>query len=122
AATHQPETEKPIPEKITDMSFLAKLTGDNREKMAKYINMFLENATKLLHKVEEGLATKDFPAIKIAAHSLKPKLSYMGIKEEVSNIFLIEQTAGESAHVDRLYPLVQRLRKVCEQAFKELKS
>jgi signal transduction histidine kinase/CheY-like chemotaxis protein/HPt (histidine-containing phosphotransfer) domain-containing protein len=114
--------EHPLPDKVTDMNFLTQFAGGNREKMNKYINMFLENAPKLLSNVEHALITKDYQSLKIAAHSLKPQLSYMGIKEDVSHIFLIEQTAGESAHYERLPQLVNDLKRLCEKAFKELKS
>lgn len=112
----------PLPDKLTDMSFLQQFAGGNKEKMNKYIGMFLENAPKLLNTVDEGLLEKNFSAIKIAAHSLKPQLSYMGVKEEVSNIFLIEQTAGEAAHTERLQPLINHLHVVCDKAFKELQA
>ncbi len=111
-----------LPDKVTDMEFLRTFTGGNPEKIKKYIGMFLQNGPVLLDTVKQSLKEKNFPAIKIAAHSLKPQLSYMGVKEEISNIFLIEQTAGEAVHVDRLLPLVQKLEKVCEKAFEELKA
>lgn len=111
-----------LPDKVTDMEFLRTFTGGNPEKIKKYIGMFLQNGPVLLETVKQSLKEKNFPAIKIAAHSLKPQLSYMGVKEEISNIFLIEQTAGEAVHVDRLQPLVQKLEKVCEKAFEELKA
>jgi len=111
-----------LPDKVTDMEFLRTFTGGNPEKIKKYIGMFLQNGPVLLDTVKQSLKEKNFPAIKIAAHSLKPQLSYMVVKEEISNIFLIEQTAGEAVHVDRLLPLVQKLEKVCEKAFEELKA
>ncbi|XZF16505.1 tetratricopeptide repeat protein [Chitinophagaceae bacterium MMS25-I14] len=116
------EPEILLPAQITDLQFLKQLTGGNSEKMRKYIGMFLDNAPRLLQNVQQALETKDFPALKIAAHSLKPQLSYMGVKEEVSNIFLIEQTASEAVHYEKLPPLVAKLHKVCEQAFRELKA
>lgn len=84
--------------------------------------MFLENAPRLLSNIQEALNLKDYPALKIAAHSLKPQLSYMGVKEEISHIFLIEQTAGEAAHFERLPELVGTLIDVCRKAFEELKQ
>jgi len=127
APLKQPEApaqweEKPLPDKITDMDFLQKLTGGDKGKMEKYVHMFLDNAPKLLHTVKEGLEKENYEAIKIAAHSLKPQLSYMGVKEDVSNIFLIEQTATTTAHVERLKPLILHLEYVCKKAFEELKS
>ncbi|MCD6062628.1 MAG: response regulator [Flavipsychrobacter sp.] len=111
----------PLPEKVTDMQFLKQFTGGNAEKMKKYIGMFLENGPRLLTNMEQALGTKDYASLKISAHSLKPQLSYMGVKEDVSHIFLIEQTAGESAHYERLPELVNNLKRLCEKAFEELR-
>ena len=114
--------EEPLPDIVTDMQFLKQFAGGNTEKMRKYIGMFLDNAPKLLDSIERGLAAKDYPAIKIAAHSLKPQLSYMGVKENVSKIFLIEQSAGAPAHFDSLPSLFANLRRLCDKAFEELKA
>jgi CheY-like chemotaxis protein/HPt (histidine-containing phosphotransfer) domain-containing protein len=110
----------PLPQQVTDMQFLKQFTGGKEDKMFKYIGMFLENAPRLLMQVDEAYAKKDLPTVKIAAHSLKPQLSYMGVKEEVSHIFLIEQTASEAGHADRLPPLIKNLKRVCDKAFSEL--
>lgn len=112
----------PLPDKVTDMNFLKQFTAGNKEKMNKYIGMFLENAPKLLASIDDGLKAKDFTAIKVAAHSMKPQLSYMGVKEEISHIFLLEQTASEAAHVDHLLPLITELKRVCDKAFEELRA
>jgi signal transduction histidine kinase/CheY-like chemotaxis protein/HPt (histidine-containing phosphotransfer) domain-containing protein len=112
----------PLPEKITDMQFLRQFTGGNTEKMQKYIGMFLENGPRLLASIEESLSKKDLPTLKIAAHSMKPQLSYMGVKEDISHVFLIEQTAGEAGHYERLPELVANLKRVCEKAFEELRQ
>ncbi len=112
----------PMPDKVTDRTFLKQFTAGNAEKQQKYIGMFLENAPKLLSNIDQGLAAKDYQTIKIAAHSLKPQLSYMGVKEDVSNIFLIEQSAGEKAHYESLPELVANLKRICDKAFAELRS
>ncbi len=111
-----------LPDKVTDMQFLRQFTNGNPEKQQKYVGMFLENAPKLLENLERGLADKDYTAVKIAAHSLKPQLSYMGVKEDISNIFLIEQSAGATAHHDTLPELVNNLKRLCSKAFEELKN
>jgi len=112
----------PMPDRVTDMQFLKQFTGGKEDKQQKYIGMFLENAPKLLDSLEKALAIKDYNTIKIAAHSLKPQLSYMGVKEDVSNIFLIEQSSGESAHQESLPQLVNNLKRICSKAFEELKN
>lgn len=112
----------PLPDKVTDMQFLKSLTGGNTEKMHKYVGMFLDNAPKLLANIDIAIEAGDYPAVKIAAHSLKPQLSYMGVKEDVSKIFMMEQSAGNSAHFDALPGMFAHLKRVCKKAFEELKS
>lgn len=111
---------KALPDKVTDMSFLNQFTGGKSEKIGKYVGMFLENAPRLLRQLDEALASNNLADAKIAAHSLKPQLGYMGIKEEFSNIFLIEQTAGGAGEVSKLRELIEHLHLVCEKAFSEL--
>lgn len=113
---------KELPAQVTSLSFLKTLTNGNQEKMHKYQNLFLDNAPRLLKAIETALEEKDLSGIKISAHSLKPQLSYMGVKEEISNIHLIEQIAGEMSHIERLPELVDNLKHVCEKVFQELKS
>jgi signal transduction histidine kinase/CheY-like chemotaxis protein len=112
----------PLPAQVTDMQFLLQFTKGDNAKQQKYVGMFLENAPKLLDSIDKALVIKDYNTIKIAAHSLKPQLSYMGVKEDVSNIFLIEQSSGASAHYDTLPDLVNNLKRTCQKAFEELRN
>ncbi len=126
-AKEEPAPPKPkalpiLPDRVTDMNFLKSFTGGNPEKQKKYVGMFLENAPKLLDSIDRAMVVKDYGAIKIAAHSLKPQLSYMGVKEDVSKIFMIEQSAGEAAHFDSLPDLVANLKNLCTKAFIELRN
>ncbi len=111
-----------LPDEVTDMNFLNQFTGGNPEKTRKYIGMFLDNGPKLLDKIKTALQQQDYESLKVAAHSMKPQLSYMGVKEEVSNIFLIEQSAGQTAHRENLPQLVAHLELLCRKAFEELRS
>jgi signal transduction histidine kinase/DNA-binding response OmpR family regulator len=120
--TNQKEQLPPLPEQVTDMSFLQKFTAGNMDKQRKYVGMFLDNAPKLLDSIDRALPAKDYQAIKIAAHSLKPQMSYMGIKEDVSKIFLVEQSAGEPAHYAALPQLIVNLKRLCSKAFEELRN
>ncbi len=114
-------SERSLPEFVTDKDFLKQFTGGNPERMRKYVKMFMENATRLLISMDLALQAKDYGAIKIAAHSLKPQLSYIGVKEDVSHIFMIEQSAGSSAHYENLEDEILALNKVVNKAFEELK-
>ncbi len=112
----------PLPDTVTDLGFLKSFSGGSPVKMDKYIQMFLTNTPRLLGEMGQGLSDKKLEGVKIAAHSLKPQLSYMGVKEEVSNILLMEQIAGGAGSLETLVPLFENLERVCEKAFEELKS
>jgi signal transduction histidine kinase/CheY-like chemotaxis protein/HPt (histidine-containing phosphotransfer) domain-containing protein len=104
----------------TNLDFLKQFTNNDPTKIKKYIGMFLENAPKLLSRLEQGMAVQDYEEVKIAAHSLKPQMSYMGIDEELSHIFMIEQLAGSQSHTEQLPGLVSNLVRVCHQVYAEL--
>jgi HPt (histidine-containing phosphotransfer) domain-containing protein len=70
--------------------------------------------------MEQALNNNDYGAIKIAAHSLKPQLAYMGIKEDVSHVYKLEQMAGNSPDFAQLKDEVRDLKRVCKKAFEEL--
>jgi hypothetical protein len=46
----------------------------------------------------------------------------MGVKEEISKIFMIEQLAGEQPNTASLAPMISNLKQVCGQAFEELRK
>jgi HPt (histidine-containing phosphotransfer) domain-containing protein len=104
----------------TNIDFLKQFTNNDAQKMKKYIGMFLDNAPKLLSRLEQGMTQLNYEEVKIAAHSLKPQMSYMGIDEEISHIFMIEQLAGSQTHTEQLPNLVANLKRVCEEVYREL--
>ncbi len=107
---------------VTDPRFLLSFAGNDKAKQKKYIHIFLQNAPKLLEQIEQGLLDKNYESIKIAAHSLKTQLNYMGVKEELSHIFEIEQMSKNAHRHDELVQLTQQLRVVCKAAFDELEQ
>jgi signal transduction histidine kinase/CheY-like chemotaxis protein/HPt (histidine-containing phosphotransfer) domain-containing protein len=108
--------------KITDPRFLISFAGNNIEKQKKYINLFLQNAPKLLSQIQAGYETKDAELIKIGAHSLKTQLGYMGVKEEVSHVQALERLAYNSTNQTEVLAMIKNLDLVCKQAFAELEE
>ena len=45
--------------KSINMGFLASMTGGNKERMAKYITMFLQNAPGLVAQLDTQVASGD---------------------------------------------------------------
>ncbi len=111
-----------LPEHITDMTFLKQFTKDDQAKIDKYVHMFIQNAPTLLEKISANWQNRDYPNLKVAAHSLKPQLSYMGIREEISHIYELEQAAaaGHEPPGNRMDFLVENISQVVAQSIREL--
>lgn len=109
-------------DEIIDLSFLKSFSGGSSEKMNKYINMFLQHAPVLVNAMEENLAKQDWPSLRSSAHSLKPQISYMGIKQAEELIKSIEYNAGEKTNLDILPAQIDTLKEILSKAYPELKK
>ena len=107
--------------KSIDLTFLKTFTSGDKVKMSKYINMFLKHAPVLLSAIQRNLQESNWSDLKIAAHSLKPQLKYMGIGELESIVILIEQMSSEEKRLDKLPSLIDQLNTICQKAMTELK-
>ena len=107
---------------IIDLTFLNSFTGGNQEKNSKYIKMFLQNAPALLNSIEENLAKEDWALLKTSAHSLKPQISYMGIKSAEELIKNIERDAGERPNLENISEKIATLKDIIQKAIPELQK
>jgi HPt (histidine-containing phosphotransfer) domain-containing protein len=107
---------------IIDLTFLNSFTGGNQEKNSKYIKMFLQNAPTLLNSIEENLVKEDWASLKTSAHSLKPQISYMGIKSAEELIKNIERDAGEKTNLEKISEKIATLKHILEKAIPELQK
>lgn len=105
-----------------DLTFLRTFTKEDPEKIKKYIGMFLRIAPEAIQQMETYLATQDYDALKVNAHSLKPQISYMGIKELEQTIKEIEYQAGSKSNVDQLPDKIASFKSGCEEAYILLKA
>lgn len=107
---------------LTDLTFLQTFTGGNKDKIAKYVNMFLQACPEQLAKMNSLLADGDYAGIRATAHALKPQITYMGMKTGEVLIKEIEQIAGEQKEVDRLQSLLEEFTTLCNNGMEELKT
>jgi len=106
----------------TDMTFLESFTGGNKEKMNKYINIFLQIYPKSLEEMKSYLSQGEYDRLRAVAHSLKPQITYMGIKGGPDLILKIEKNAGERVDVENLPTVLNEFQSVCDKAVEELKQ
>ena len=105
---------------LTDLSYLRSLTGNQTDKIAKYIRMFLTGAPISMNQLELYTLSKDWNGVKETAHSLKPQLGYFGAKNAEQLLKDIEQMAGEQTGLEVLPARLASLRQVIDQISSEL--
>jgi len=109
-------------ETLTDLTFLQTFTGGNKDKIAKYVNMFLQACPEQLSKMNSLLTDHDYAGIRATAHALKPQITYMGMKSGEILIKEIELLAGEQKEVEKLPSLLEEFTTTCNSAMVELKA
>lgn len=107
-------------ERITDLSFLETFSGGNRDKMKKYISMFIQLCPNALQSMKTHLDAGNYDGLRGAAHAIKPQISYMGIKGGDILIKTIEHNAASHTEVDRLPTLLSEFDTLCRKALEEL--
>ncbi len=105
--------------KYVDDSFLRSFTGGEPEKMKKYIHLFLDNAPKMLERLAAAVEEKQYGEIKIAAHSLKSQLKYLGVGEEHSGVYALEQMGAHNIGFELIILAFEKLKHVLEASFLE---
>jgi HPt (histidine-containing phosphotransfer) domain-containing protein len=106
----------------TDMTFLESFTGGNKDKMNKYINIFLQVYPKSMEEMKNHLGSAEYDRLRAIAHSLKPQITYMGIRGGAELIQKIEKNAGERIDVEQLPSVLTDFQEVCDKAVEELKQ
>jgi HPt (histidine-containing phosphotransfer) domain-containing protein len=107
---------------LTDMTFLQSFTGGNQDKINKYINIFLQIYPKNIEDMKAHLSNGDYDRLRATAHSLKPQITYMGIKGGADLIQKIEKNAGERIDVENLPAVLDEFQAICDKAVVELKQ
>ncbi|MEO8085712.1 MAG: Hpt domain-containing protein [Bacteroidota bacterium] len=105
-----------------DLTFLQSFTGGNKEKMAKYIGIFLQMCPGQLDLMKTQLGAANYDSVRGTAHALKPQITYMGIKAGEDMIKKIERHAAEKIDVESLPQLLDEFTVLCNQAMLELKA
>jgi HPt (histidine-containing phosphotransfer) domain-containing protein len=105
-----------------DLTFLQSFTGGSKEKMAKYIGIFLQMCPGQLDLMKTHLAAGNYDSVRATAHALKPQITYMGIKSGEDLVKKIERHAAEKIDVENLPALLEEFTGICNQAMTDLKA
>lgn len=105
-----------------DLTFLQSFTGGSKDKMAKYIGIFLQMCPGQLELMKTHLSAGNYDGLRGTAHALKPQITYMGIRGGEDLIKKIERHAAEKIDVENLPVMLDEFTGICNQAMVDLKA
>ncbi len=107
--------------KVTDLSYLNKLTKSNPILMTDMIALYLSQTPELISEMNKSHTQKDWLQLQSSVHKMIPSFSIFGINEEVEKLArTIHEKAGTNQEDEELSGLISALETICTQACKEL--
>ena len=88
--------------------------------MQRYIKMYLQEAPNLLERMQQNLDNKDYAALAMNAHSLKPQAEFMGLLELKNTMMKVEELGKTQARQEELDALVRKAGQLHQQAAPKL--
>ncbi len=110
------------PSRVTDMAYLEHFCLGDKEKMQKYIHIFLDSARPFIEKINGVLNQDDFQEIAIQVHGHKTKFMMMGMHDAKNLSDIIEKQCREEINPDQVKENVLHLIRQIETAIIELKT
>ena len=109
-------------ERITDLSYLVSLCGNDDDFKTEMIETFLKNTPPLINDMKNYLLDSDWKKIGDIAHKMKPSFSFMGIHTAKELILNIERLGRQMEDVASISTMVLELESICNEAFSELET
>ena len=88
----------------------------------KLIETFLSRTPVTLEALKQKTAEGDMHFVSRGAHTLRPQLSYMGIKSGEAALIFIEEKALAGTDREAILAQINSLEKFLQQAYSELKQ
>ena len=108
--------------RITDLSYLISLCGDDDDFKTEMIETFLKNTPPLINDMKNYLLDSDWKKIGDIAHKMKPSFTFMGIHTAKELILNIEKLGRQMEDIASIPTMVLELESICNEAFSELET
>jgi len=99
---------------LGDLSFLRDFCEGDEEQMRHFIQKFLAHYPFEIKRLEDALAKEDREAIYQVAHSFRPQLEFVGLKEAAELSLQLEQKARTDYDLDNFSGLLSQLKQLLE--------
>ncbi|SIO01538.1 ATP-binding protein [Chitinophaga niabensis] len=106
-----------LPKTITDLSFLREQTRNNIPFIREMINTFIKQTPKDLAALQKAMKENNGEMIYKVAHTMSTSVGYFGLKQHIGKD-LVHMQQKRLADEKRFL----KVKKVCEQAIKELQQ
>lgn len=108
--------------KTIDLEHLKELTKDNKDRILKYISIFLQNLPDEIEILKKHGEQKDFRSIRESLHKIKGIVAYMGIKSLTRLFSSVEYANLEQMNEQDLKNFFIEIDETCTKAIEELKE
>jgi HPt (histidine-containing phosphotransfer) domain-containing protein len=105
-----------------DITYLQNFSGGDNERVKKYINIFLASAPISIQKLNTFYSTSDWNGVRSVAHSIKPQITFMGIKNLDKIIRDLEEYSQTNTNLDKIPGLINEFNYISNKAMDELKQ
>jgi HPt (histidine-containing phosphotransfer) domain-containing protein len=107
---------------VTDLAYLHTFCAGNKEKMQKYIDMFLKSMPAVVEKINAAITANDYIEIANQVHGCKTKFTMMGMKQAFDLSQTIELQCRDGKINGQLNDDIATLLQLIPEAEKELKA
>lgn len=107
---------------ITSMAFLEDFTEGDKDRMNKYIGMYLDSARKNIPSLQDYMSAEKWDELKVLVHSMKPHFDFMGMRDTRTLAENIEQVLVEKKDLNSIPDKIGELIQSIEKSIEELSS
>ena len=120
-AVNKAPVEKPLPEKLIDLTYLRKVSANNNTFVREMITSIRETIPEIMTNIKTYHQQENWTQLEKAVHKLKPALSMIGMQDAKNLAVEIESLAGSGPlHKDKIHELTVTLCDQVESALTEL--
>jgi HPt (histidine-containing phosphotransfer) domain-containing protein len=106
--------------KVINLEFLMSFCNGDQQRLKRYISLFMDQAPAMIQSLRELHDSKSWDSLRLAAHTLKPQVAYMGMTATETNLGSIERMAEAQGDSESIKQLISAVETDCSTAFTEL--
>ncbi|MCK4663458.1 MAG: response regulator [Bacteroidales bacterium] len=108
--------------KHIDLSKLLKIYNYNNQKVQKIIQMYVDSVPSEMKELRNAFELKNWQVLRAKAHTLKPKMGYIGLNKSFDELKTIEINSENQNNIKEIKELIKNVENAWKKAEKELKK